>query len=151
MSLRRARIGWRWVIPLSRGWWGEKGEFRESPAPVGSSCQGGAGAQRRRAAGLGPAWPGRRHVGQRQSRRRGNWSRRGDGRIERGPGLLPALACRAGLSPPPAAGTGSAPLGAWAEGRLGQRGLWESSMSLPHHNPPRHPVAMVTRISLLPQ
>lgn len=85
-----------------------------------------------------------RHVGQRQPRRRRSWSCRGDGRPERDPGLLPALASRAGLSPPPAAGTGWAPFGAWAEGRLSQRGLWESTVC-PPPTPPRHPVAMVTR------
>lgn len=138
MSTCRARIGRQWVIPLSRGRRGILGR----PVPL-ARLQAGRSLRERSGRAVAPdcgARTGRRHVGQRQSRRRGSWSRRGDGRPERDPGLLPAPASRAGLSPPPAAGTGPAPLGAWAEGRLAQRGLWENAVS-PHP----HAVAMVTR------
>lgn len=104
-----ARIGRQRAIPRrrggaggSRGISGRPGPVARPPAPAQAArCWGQAGA------------PCRRHVGQRQPQRRRRGSRRRDGRSERDPGLLPALASRAGLAPPAAAGTGAAPPGAW--------------------------------------
>lgn len=94
----------RTIVPGATGG-GEGISGRPGRPRAGSSAPGRGG--RAAAAGSSPA--GRRHVGQRQPRWRGRWSRRGDGRAERDPGLLPAPACRAGLAPPPAAGTGPGP------------------------------------------